>query len=210
MGRQHKMQLVPPDLENGMETYGEGLSVFILNGTPISVIICHDNRFPELVRYGNMDCQFFKGGIQNCIDFLAKNQNTQRKWLYFVRAVKKVPKSDFQSQCKKITWFRKNPLKNINWGDNFLLKTFWYNFKIWSTLFSWCYVYVTNTIISFEQIDFWPKIHLVLYPFLENSTTRTTILPKDLATLHASWKKTHVAGKSLYLGRLEYYSSSST
>ena len=65
MGRQHKMQLVPPDLENGMETYGEGLSVFTLNGTPISVIICHDNRFPELVRYGNMGCQFFKGGIQN-------------------------------------------------------------------------------------------------------------------------------------------------
>ena len=63
MGRQHKMQLVPPDLENGMETYGEGLSVFILNGTPISVIICHDNRFPELVRYGNKGCQFSKGGI---------------------------------------------------------------------------------------------------------------------------------------------------
>ena len=29
---------------------------------------------------------------------------------------------------------------------------------------------------SFEDIDFWPKICLILYPFLENSTTIITIL----------------------------------
>ena len=51
VGRQHKMQLVPPDVDCGMDAYGRNLHVFhILPGVPISVIICHDNRFPELCR----------------------------------------------------------------------------------------------------------------------------------------------------------------
>ena len=34
--------------------------------------------------YGNMDCQVFKEGIQNLIDFLSKIQDTLRKMLYLV------------------------------------------------------------------------------------------------------------------------------
>jgi hypothetical protein len=32
-----------------------------------------------------------------------------------------------------------------------------------------------NKLISFENIGFWPKIYLILYPSLENSTTQITI-----------------------------------
>ena len=31
-----------------------------------------------------------------------------------------------------------------------------------------------NKLISFENIGFWPKIYLILYPSLENSTTHIT------------------------------------
>ena len=47
------------------------------------------------------------------------------------------------------------------------------------------YINSQNTIISFEDIDLWPKIYLILYPSLENTTTHTTIIltnqSKDLA-----------------------------
>ena len=36
------------------------------------------------------------------------------------------------------------------------------------------YVNFLNSIIFFEDIDFWPKIYLILYPSLENSTTPIT------------------------------------
>ena len=36
------------------------------------------------------------------------------------------------------------------------------------------YVNSQNTIIYFEDIDFWPKIYLMLYPSLENSITHIT------------------------------------
>jgi len=61
VGRQHKMQLVPPDrtglpVEAGGTgvgwacAYGHQLSVFELEEVPCSVVICHDVRFPELCR----------------------------------------------------------------------------------------------------------------------------------------------------------------
>jgi hypothetical protein len=37
------------------------------------------------------------------------------------------------------------------------------------------YVSSQNTIISFEDIDFWPKIFLILYPSLKNSTIHIII-----------------------------------
>ena len=42
------------------------------------------------------------------------------------------------------------------------------------------YANTQNTKISFEDMDFWPKILLILYPSLENSTTHIT---KDYSTL---------------------------
>ena len=39
------------------------------------------------------------------------------------------------------------------------------------------YVNSQNTIISFEHVDFWPKIFLILYPSLGNLTTHITIVP---------------------------------
>ena len=49
VGRQHKMQLVGDDAS--WCSPGESLNVFRLGGVPVSVIICHDKRYPELVRY---------------------------------------------------------------------------------------------------------------------------------------------------------------
>ena len=46
--RQHKMQLVPTDLPWSQR--GEMVHVFDICGVDCSVIICHDKRYPELVR----------------------------------------------------------------------------------------------------------------------------------------------------------------
>ena len=46
--RQHKMMLVPTDLP--WSRPGSTLHVFSLHGVKCSVIICHDKRYPELVR----------------------------------------------------------------------------------------------------------------------------------------------------------------
>ncbi|MCE9532090.1 MAG: carbon-nitrogen hydrolase family protein [Planctomycetes bacterium] len=43
--RYHKVQLAEP-----WPSWGDHLSVFRLHGVPCSVIICHDERYPELVR----------------------------------------------------------------------------------------------------------------------------------------------------------------
>lgn len=48
VGRQHKLQLVDPDL--GWSVPGTDLNVFKLLGVPVCAIICHDKRYPELVR----------------------------------------------------------------------------------------------------------------------------------------------------------------
>eukprot|EP00930_Biecheleria_cincta_P086898 TRINITY_DN76156_c0_g1_i1.p1 TRINITY_DN76156_c0_g1~~TRINITY_DN76156_c0_g1_i1.p1 ORF type:complete len:409 (+),score=39.49 TRINITY_DN76156_c0_g1_i1:35-1228(+) len=48
VGRQHKLQLVPPD--ESWSRPGEAVHVFHLCGVPIAIIICHDKRYPELVR----------------------------------------------------------------------------------------------------------------------------------------------------------------
>ena len=45
------------------------------------------------------------------------------------------------------------------------------------------YVKSQNTIISFEGIDFWPRIFLILYPSIENSTTHITIIDAHSAHL---------------------------
>ena len=49
VGRQHKLQLVPTD---DWAVAGEDQAVFWLAGIPLplSVIVCHDKRYPELVR----------------------------------------------------------------------------------------------------------------------------------------------------------------
>ena len=47
---------------------------------------------------------------------------------------------------------------------------------LWHFLKNHRYVNSENTIISFEYIDFLPKISLILYPSLENTTTHTTII----------------------------------
>jgi len=49
VGRQHKLQLVPTD---DWAVAGEDQAVFWLPGIPLplSVIVCHDKRYPELVR----------------------------------------------------------------------------------------------------------------------------------------------------------------
>ena len=39
-----------------------------------------------------------------------------------------------------------------------------------------CYMYAQNTMFSLEYVDFWPKLYLILYPFLENLTTDVTII----------------------------------
>ena len=49
VGRQHKMQLVGDDAN--WCSPGQSLNVFRLGGAPVSVIICHDKRYPELVLY---------------------------------------------------------------------------------------------------------------------------------------------------------------
>ena len=41
------------------------------------------------------------------------------------------------------------------------------------------YVNSKNTIFSFENVDFWPKIFLISCPFLESPTTHITMLIKD-------------------------------
>ena len=38
------------------------------------------------------------------------------------------------------------------------------------------YINLQNTIISIEDINFWPQIYLIFYLSLENSTTHTTIM----------------------------------
>ena len=42
------------------------------------------------------------------------------------------------------------------------------------------YVNLQNTIISFENIEFWSKIYLIWYPSLENQTTHITIVKANL------------------------------
>ena len=37
-----------------------------------------------------------------------------------------------------------------------------------------------HKLTSFEDIHFWPKVYLIFYPFLENSTTRTTIDSEEI------------------------------
>ena len=37
-------------------------------------------------------------------------------------------------------------------------------------------MYSQHAMNSFGQVNFWPKINLILYPFLENSTIYTTII----------------------------------
>ena len=44
------------------------------------------------------------------------------------------------------------------------------------------YLHLKNEIIFFEDIDFWRKIFLILYPSLENSTTHITIMCKRKCT----------------------------
>ena len=41
------------------------------------------------------------------------------------------------------------------------------------------YVYSQNTIPSFEYVDFWPKIYLILYPSFGDLTTHVTIMLKE-------------------------------
>ena len=41
------------------------------------------------------------------------------------------------------------------------------------------YVYLQNTIIFLEYVDFWSKIYLIVYPFLGNLTTHITILTRN-------------------------------
>ena len=41
------------------------------------------------------------------------------------------------------------------------------------------YVYSQNVIASFENVDCWPKIYLILHPSLENLTTHITINQDD-------------------------------
>ena len=48
--------------------------------------------------------------------------------------------------------------------------------RFWHFLTTRHHVYSQNKIISFEDYwPYWPKICLILYPFLENSTTHITI-----------------------------------
>jgi predicted amidohydrolase len=47
VGRQHKVQLVPTD---SWAAPGARLQVIWLRGVAVSIIICHDKRYPELVR----------------------------------------------------------------------------------------------------------------------------------------------------------------
>jgi predicted amidohydrolase len=51
VGRQHKLQLVPTD--HGWRYAvqpGRELNVFNIAGVPSAIIVCHDKRYPELVR----------------------------------------------------------------------------------------------------------------------------------------------------------------
>ena len=48
--------------------------------------------------------------------------------------------------------------------------------RFWLLLTTAHYVNSQNAIISLEDIDFFPKIFLILYPSLENWTTRITIV----------------------------------
>ena len=48
--------------------------------------------------------------------------------------------------------------------------------RFWDYLPPPCFVYWQNTIISLEYVEVWPKILLILYPSLWNSTTHITII----------------------------------
>jgi hypothetical protein len=48
-----------------------------------------------------------------------------------------------------------------------------------------CYGYSQNTIISFEYVDFWPRIYLNLYPYLGNLITHIAI--KVSVVLGSQW-----------------------
>ena len=81
--------------------------------------------------------------------------------------------------------FTKNELLNLNfkwkknhknsfdfWHENVTLKDQFWDF-FWQ-LATMCQFTKYN--IFLEHIDFWPKIYLIVYPSLENSTTRITSL----------------------------------
>ena len=55
--------------------------------------------------------------------------------------------------------------------------------RVWHFLTTSHYVNSQSMIISFEDSDFWPKIYIILYPSLEESTTSNTI------TLHNQSKE---------------------
>ena len=69
---------------------------------------------------------------------------------------------------------------NLLSKKNLTLDTFWQR-KLTSKvrfrhlLTHWHYVYWQKTIISFEEVEFWLKISLILYLFLWNLTTHITI-----------------------------------
>ena len=62
-------------------------------------------------------------------------------------------------------------LRDDFWHTKLTLKV-----KFWHFLTPLHYINSQNSIISFGYVDFWAKILLILYPPLENSITRITIL----------------------------------
>ena len=63
-----------------------------------------------------------------------------------------------------------------------------------------------KSIISFGYVDFYAKIFPILYPLLENSTTRTTILNTSVATAFCkkkySWRQNFCASFVISIGKI--------
>ena len=124
-----------------------------------SVILKH------VLRYVNTSCEVFKRVVQNQKDFCLRINilHTQRKLL------------NFENWCSG-----ELPKHGQHFDNKVVLDEFWHRkltlkFKFWHVSTRPHYANSKNSIISFEWICwFLDNFFLILYPPLENSTTRIT------------------------------------
>ena len=88
-----------------------------------------------------------------------------------------------KKSVSKLEVIKKHLLKKIKeskerffYSINFWRRKFTWKVRFWHILTTRHYDNSQNNIISFEDIYFWPKTFLILYPSVENSTTHITIM----------------------------------
>ena len=134
--------------------------------------------------YGNIGSLVSKVGTQNIWP-----KSSMLKEKYCTLSIDIVPSHQnlgiiLEIKCFKIWSYQKFDRKSVlmkllNKKNLKALDTFWQR-KLTSKvrfrhlLTHWHYVYWQKTIISFEEVEFWLKISLILYLFLWNLTTHIT------------------------------------